>query len=308
MQVQNPLVTIVVLTYHRFDGIKQNLESISKQNYPNIEVIIQDDGSPNFDRADLENMCKDILQNGNWIVHQNEKNMGTVRSFNAAVNMAGGEFVFPLSQDDCFYDADAVEKIVRFFQNHPDCMSCTSKRIGEKSGRVYPDKVDTDLLQQWDTKELWSRILYENFISGSTIYYRKDFLQGRGGFDTDFLLVEDYPFVAAMVLENHRIGFLDEITITYGEDGVSNGSTPSPKMLADRMVFYDKYVVPNMNQIPYKWLKKYIKYLYGDIRYRQNFIRRVLHNLWSWQVVIRILYGIHIKKLKVEERYVLWKK
>ena len=308
MLAHNPLVTIVVLTYHKFDGIKKNLESIAKQKYPNIEVIIQDDGSPNFDRVYLEGLCESILVNQKWIVHQNENNMGTVRSFNTAVFMAHGEFVFPLSQDDCFYESDAVEKLVAFFAEHPECMSCTSNRIGEKSKRIYPNKKDTDLLENWDREELWSRILYENFISGSTIYYRTEFLKKRDGFDKDFLLVEDYPFVASMILEDQKIGFLDAVTIMYGEDGVSNGGVPSPKMLADRMVFYEKYVVPNIELIPYRWMKKYIKYLYGDIRYRQNFVRRIIHNIWFWPVVVRILYGIYIKKLNVEERYVLWTK
>lgn len=308
MPADNPLVTIVVLTYHKFDGIRKNLESIGKQNYPNIEVIIQDDGSPNFDKNHLEKLCEDSLGSRKWIIHQNEKNMGTVRSFNTAVFMANGEFIVPLSQDDVFFDENVVGKIVTFFQTHSECMSCTSKRKGEKSKRIYPNQGDIELLERWNQKELWSRILYENFISGSTIYYRTDFLRKRGGFDTEFLLVEDYPFVAAMVLENHKIGFLDEITIVYGEEGVSNGTVPSPKMLADRMIFYDKYVLPNMNLTSGKWMKRYVKYLYGDIRYRNKIVYRALHNLWNWQVLIRMLYGIYIKKLNVEERYVLWKK
>lgn len=303
-----PLVTIVVLTYQRFDWIKNNLESIAKQKYRNIEVVIQDDSSPNFDRAYLEGLCKATLGNRKWIVHQNEKNEGTVKSFNAAIFMAKGEFVFPLSQDDCFYSEDTVTKIVRFFQEHPDCMSCTSNRIGKASKRVYPDRTDTELLNSWDRNELWSRILYENFISGSTIYYRTGFMKKRDGFDTDFLLLEDYPFVAAMVLENYKIGFLDEITIVYGEDGVSNSMSQNPKMLADRMVFYEKYIVPNMELILYKRMKKYIKYLYGDIRCRQNLIKRILHNVWSWKVVVPHLYEVYIKKLRTEERYYLWKR
>lgn len=306
--MQNPLVTIVVLTYHKFDGIKKNLESIVKQEYPNIEVIIQDDGSPNFDRDYLKSLADDTLGDIPCMIHQNEKNMGTVRSFNTAIDLASGEFVFPLSQDDRFYDDNVVRKIVEFFQKNSDCMTCTSKRIGEKSGRIYPNATDAELLASWDTKELWTRTLYENFISGSTIYYRTEFMKARGGFDTDSLLVEDYPFVLAMILENQKIGFLDEITITYGEDGVSNGSTPSPKMLADRMVMYEKYIVPHMDDIEYMWMKRYIKYLYGDIRYRQDLFKRILHNIWSWKVVLRILYGIHIKKLNYEERYLLWKK
>ena len=36
MLEHSPLVTIVVLTYHKFDRIKNNLESIAKQEYPHM--------------------------------------------------------------------------------------------------------------------------------------------------------------------------------------------------------------------------------------------------------------------------------
>ena len=199
MLEHSPLVTIVVLTYRKFDRIKGNLESIAKQAYLNIEVLIQDDGSPNFDRDYLEGLCRSTLGNQKWSVHHHEKNVGTVKSFNAAISIANGEFVFPLSQDDRFYGEDVVGRLVQFFYEHPDCMSCTSYRIGEKSKNVYPNKEDADLLKSWDRNELWCRIVYENFISGSTIYYRTDFMKKRACFDPDFLLVEDYPFAASMI-------------------------------------------------------------------------------------------------------------
>lgn len=307
MLEHSPLVTIVVLTYHKFDRIKNNLESIAKQEYPHIEVLIQDDGSANFDRAYLEGLCNATLGHRKWRVHQNEQNLGTVRSFNAAIAMADGEFVFPLSQDDRFYRADAVTKLVAFFKEHPDCMSCTSYRMGEKSKKVYPNREDAQLLKSWDRNELWCRIAYENFISGSTIYYRTEFLKKRGCFDTDFLLVEDYPFVASMILENHRIGFFDEITIVYGEDGISNTMSRGAKLLADRMAFYEKYIEPNEDLIGSKWIKAYIAYLYGDIRCGQSVARRIWHHLRSWKVVVRLLYEKYVRRLTVEERYHLWK-
>lgn len=307
MLEHSPLVTIVVLTYHKFDKIKSNLESIAKQDYLHIEVLIQDDGSANFDREHLEGLCKSTLGNRKWRIHHNEKNLGTVKSFNIAISGANGVFVVPLSQDDCFYSEDAVTKIVGFFQEHPDCMSCTANRIGKKSKKVYPTREDAALLESWDRNALWCRIVYENFISGSTIYYRADFMKKRGCFDTDFLLTEDYPFVASMLLEDHKIGFLDEITIVYGEDGVSNGISKNPKMLTDRMVFYEKYIVPNEGLIGYKRLKDYIAYLYGDLRCGQNLPQRIFHHLRCWKVVVRLLYGKYIKRLNVEERYHLWK-
>lgn len=297
-----PFVTMVVLTYYKFDGIKKNLESLAKQDYTDFEVIIQDDGSPNFDRAYLEELAENTLGEIPWTIHQNEKNMGTVRSFNKAFEMAKGDYIFPLSQDDCFKDETAIRHIVEYMEAHPELGACTSRRVGETSGRMYPEEADIKLLQAWDTKELWNRVVYDNFISGSTIYYRKSFWEARGGFDTDFLLVEDYPFVVSMILDNQRIGFLDEITICYGEDGVSNGK-PSEKILNDRHKLYDKFIMPNMIDVESKRMKRYVDYQYGYIAYRHDKGKYIMHNLRHIGVVLRILYAIHIKKLNFDERY-----
>lgn len=302
-----PFVTMVVLTYYKFDGIKDNLESLAKQDYTDFEVIIQDDGSPNFDRAYLEELAENSLGEIPWTVHQNEQNMGTVRSFNKAFEMAQGDYVFPLSQDDYFKDETAIRHIVEYMEAHPELGACTSRRVGETSGRMYPEEADIKLLEAWDTKELWKRVVYDNFISGSTIYYRKSFWEARGGFDTDFLLVEDYPFVVSMILDNQKIGFLDEITICYGEDGVSNGK-PSEKILNDRQKLYDKFILSNMDGIDSKLMKSYVDYQYGYIAYRHDKKKYMLHNLRHIGVVLRILYAIHIKKLNFDERYYYFNK
>lgn len=300
--MKKPFVTVVVLTYYKFDGIKDNLESLAKQDYTDFEVIIQDDGSPNFDRAYLEGLAADTLGEIPWTVHQNAQNMGTVRSFNKAFEMAKGEYVFPLSQDDYFKDETAIRHIVEYMEAHPECGACTSKRVGETSGRIYPEEADIQMLKSWNIKELWKRVVYDNFISGSTIYYRKSFWEKKGGFDTDFLLVEDYPFVVSMILENQRIGFLDEITICYGEDGVSNGK-PSEKILNDRQKLYDKFILSNMNGIDSKRMKDYVDYQYGYIAYRHDKTKYFWHNICHIGVVLRILYAIHLKKLNFDERY-----
>lgn len=297
-----PFVTLVVLTYYKFDGIKNNLESLAKQDYTDFEVIIQDDGSPNFDRAYLEELAENTLGEIPWTVHQNEQNMGTVRSFNKAFEMAKGDYVFPLSQDDYFKDETAIRHIVEYMEEHPEYGACTSRRVGATSGRMYPEEEDIKILKAWDTKELWKRVVYDNFISGSTIYYRKSFWEKKGRFDTDFLLVEDYPFVVSMILDNHPIGFLDEITICYGEDGVSNGK-PSEKILNDRQKLYDKFILPNMNGVDSKRMKDYVDYQYGYIAYRHDKGKYIWHNIRHIGVVLRILYAIHIKKLNFDERY-----
>ena len=93
MLEHSPLVTIVVLTYHKFDRIKNNLESIAKQEYPHIEVLIQDDGSSNFDRDYLEGLCNATLGHRKWRVHQNEQNLDM--SASCCMEIAGIESMIP---------------------------------------------------------------------------------------------------------------------------------------------------------------------------------------------------------------------
>ena len=69
------LVSILLLSYNRLQYIKQCLDSILNQSYPNIEIIISDDHSDNFSKTDLENY---INQNNtgnisNYVIHYNEK-------------------------------------------------------------------------------------------------------------------------------------------------------------------------------------------------------------------------------------------
>ena len=54
-----PLVSIIVLTYNKFDGFYDTIQSIVKQEYKNYELIISDDHSTNFPMKDV----KEILQN-----------------------------------------------------------------------------------------------------------------------------------------------------------------------------------------------------------------------------------------------------
>lgn len=49
MDKKTELVSVIVLTYRKFDLLEENLNSIYMQDYPNIEIIIGDDGSDNFD-------------------------------------------------------------------------------------------------------------------------------------------------------------------------------------------------------------------------------------------------------------------
>ena len=166
-----PLVSVIVLTYKKFDNIEENLSSILEQDYSNMEIIIQDDGSPNFPLQRIEDffMAHNISV---YKIEHNEINLGTVRNYNHAMDISNGEIIIPLSQDDRFYDSHCVSDIVGFFQNSNYCI-CTAQRVGSNSGIVFPSNTQSDILKENNLDHLIFCLFIQNFISGSVLYFRK---------------------------------------------------------------------------------------------------------------------------------------
>lgn len=77
---QNVLVSIIVLTYKDFSGLEKTMNAILEQNYPHIEIIVGDDGSPNYSEKFFDAFIdRAKRQNISLIIRHNEHNLGTVR-------------------------------------------------------------------------------------------------------------------------------------------------------------------------------------------------------------------------------------
>ena len=76
-----PLVSIITLTYNRFEKLIKTIDSVFEQNYCNLEYIICDDGSDHFPTKIIEQYCKI----GKQITLIKHPNVGTVKNFNIAI-------------------------------------------------------------------------------------------------------------------------------------------------------------------------------------------------------------------------------
>jgi glycosyltransferase involved in cell wall biosynthesis len=107
-----PLVSILIPTYNRPEYFKLALESILNQTYRNIEIIIGDD-SINTETEDL--VRKNYLKKySNIKYYHNKKNMGQFDNDLKLFDMANGEFINFLMDDDLF-EATKVQKMMEYF-------------------------------------------------------------------------------------------------------------------------------------------------------------------------------------------------
>lgn len=104
----SPTVTIQIPTYNQKQYIKEALDSALAQTYENLQVIVADDCSPNYDIFDYLNEYKD---NPKVIIHRNEKNLGRVGNYrNTLYNLVKGKWFVNLDGDDFFINNTFIEK------------------------------------------------------------------------------------------------------------------------------------------------------------------------------------------------------
>ena len=70
-----PLVTIVTLTYKKFNDLKKCIHSVLIQNYPNIEYIISDDGSENFPYEEIKKYIEENKREKDRIEMEENQNI-----------------------------------------------------------------------------------------------------------------------------------------------------------------------------------------------------------------------------------------
>ena len=106
------LVDILINNYNYGRFIRDSIDSAINQNYPDIEVIVVDDGSTDNSREIIESFKEKVIP----VFKQNN---GQASAFNAGFSKSKGEIICFLDADD-FFLPGKIKKIIETFQQYPD--------------------------------------------------------------------------------------------------------------------------------------------------------------------------------------------
>lgn len=110
-------VTVLIPLYNRAKYIEETISSVLVQDYPDIELIVIDDGSTDGGDKIVENYAnKNRLT---LLRHPGNVNKGQSAALNLGLNAASGEFIGILDSDD-IYLPGKISKQVEFLNRNPD--------------------------------------------------------------------------------------------------------------------------------------------------------------------------------------------
>ena len=216
MDIIFPLISVIVPNYNHEKYLKQRLDSIFNQTYPNFEVILLDDRSTDNSRRLLSEYAKNKK-----VSHCvfNEVNSGnTFVQWNKGINLAQGEFIWIAESDD-FCDSGFLETVCKpLIENNDVVLSyCQSNKVNEKG----------ELTGNWlDYTNRFDPLLFtENFILSGN-----DFIK-------QFLVYRNViPNASAVLFRKSRfneLGFLNEdIALKCNGDWVFYTQLISTKKIA----------------------------------------------------------------------------
>lgn len=110
-----PLISVIIPAYNIEKYIAQCLESIVKQTYQNIEILVVNDGSTD----QTGNIIDEYARKDNRVKHLKKLNGGLSDARNYGLDRAQGDIISFIDGDD-FIDLDMYECLVSAFIKHPD--------------------------------------------------------------------------------------------------------------------------------------------------------------------------------------------
>lgn len=226
-----PLVSIALPSYNHEKYIEECINSVIDQDYPNIELIIIDDGSTDGTASILEHLAEKCRGRFTRFELRVRQNKGQCATLNEALEWAGGEFFAQMDSDDVLMP-NKISFQVEQFRNEPEI-------VGMFSGTLAIDERGAEIFRLTHPQRYYD---FEDFIMHRHTFHtigqllRIDSVRKAGGYP-DGCLIGDWYMWMAITRNGSKIKSSPEIFAKYRFHG-DNSSKNKVKMFEAR-----KYVL-----------------------------------------------------------------
>ena len=176
MQTDKPLISIVMAVYEpRMDWLREQLESLNAQTYPNLELIVCDDCSPSIPYEDINKVVAKCITDFPYEISRNEMNLGSNATFELLTKKANGEYIAYCDQDDIWLP-EKLEILYREITEKHALLVCSDMFVIDEEGNQYADSITKVRKHHifYNGEGLASKLIYRNFVTGCTMLINVD--------------------------------------------------------------------------------------------------------------------------------------
>jgi glycosyltransferase involved in cell wall biosynthesis len=183
---KDPLVSILMSTFNRPQYVSEAIESVLRQTYSNIELILVRDGG-----SSIQNIVNEY-DDSRLVFIDREKNRGLPYSFNEAMSKAKGKYICYLGDDDIFYP-NHVEVLVDALEGQDEYQVAYSD-LYKAHCRVMPDGRRIVLAKNLEISRDFDRMamLQFNHALHVSLIHRRDLMEKIGPYNEKLNVMIDW--------------------------------------------------------------------------------------------------------------------
>ena len=203
------LISICIPAYKKPEYVVRAIQSILKQSYKKVEIIISDD-SPN---EDIKIAIQPYISDIDIKYYHNQPALKSPMNWNNALDKATGDYVMLLHQDDWLHDDHALEIYLHSFLSHPAVGFVFCRNTA-----IQPDGVELNLqaikslLGNMDQKP--HHILRANVIGPPSNVMLKRSIPIR--YDENYIWLVDVDYYVQLLEAGHSYLYLDQHLVSIG--------------------------------------------------------------------------------------------
>ena len=279
------LVSIVVATYRREADLKNALESLATQSYENIEIVLVDDNGNAEWNAKVSAVVETFVADHpnvalNFIV--NNPNQGSAKTRNIGIEVAKGEYVTFLDDDD-IYLPEKVKKQAEFMEFGNYDYTITDLILYNKNDKEIDRRVRS-YIKDTSVASLRMYHLKYHMTGTDTMMFKKEYLLKIGGF-APIDVGDEFYLMQRAIEGGGSFGYLHgcdvKAYVHTGDEGLSSGKGKidgENALYEYKKSFFDHLDDPTKRYIK---MRHHAVIAFAEVRRRQIF-SFVIHSIASF--------------------------
>lgn len=249
-------VSIVTTTYNSATTIRDTLESVKSQDYPNIEHILVD-GRSSDDTIKIISSYPHVAQ------CVSEEDQGLYDAINKGIRMSTGDIVGILNSDDFFPEPNIISSIVEAFEK-------------QKVDAVYGDIAFVKpenlkkIVRYYSSKKFHPRKFAQGYMPAHPSFYAKrSCFEKLGYYQLDYKIAADFELLMRFLMNPEiRTYYLPKVIVYMRTGGVSNKNFLSRYILNKEIIKACKEngVNTSMLYVSLKYFNKIFEYIVPAFR------------------------------------------
>lgn len=223
------LISVIIPVYNKEKTIEKCVDSVLRQQYPNIEIILVDDGS----QDSSYNLCVRLseIHRNVTVLHQENKGVSAAR--NLGLKYATGEYISFVDSDDWLHES-MLSVLLENMDEQTDICCCCCTAVIENgcliehffAGDIVTDETYESkkelFLQLIDTshgqpqKEIYTGI----GVPWAKLYRRNLFSQSQYRFDEELSHLEDNYLNLQLFIKARKIIYIDQPLYYYSTEHI----------------------------------------------------------------------------------------